>query len=72
MGFIFDFLGSMFGYLIWFFFDAVSNYALAITIFVIIVNIFLFPTAIHRQKSMSRNAYVSAKQAELKKKYEKE
>lgn len=71
MGFIFDFLGSMFGYLIWFLFDAVSNYALAITLFTLIVNAILFPTVINRQRSMSKNAYMSAKQAELKKKYEK-
>ena len=71
MGVIFDFLGSVFGYVIWFFFDAVSNYALAITVFTLIVNAILFPIVVKRQRSMSQNAYVSEKQAELKKKYEK-
>ena len=71
MGFLFDSLSSMFGYVLWFFFDAVSNYGLAITLFALVVNIIMFPLAIKRQKSMASNARMAVKQQELKKKYEK-
>ena len=71
MGAIFDFLSSVFGYVLWFFFDVVSNYGLAITLFALVVNIIMFPLAIKRQKSMASNARLAAKQKELKKKYEK-
>lgn len=68
MGFIFDFLGSIFGYILWFFFDAVSNYGIAIVLFTLVINIILFPLAIKRQKSAARNAKLSLKQQELLKK----
>lgn len=71
MGFLFDSLSSIFGYVLWFFFDAVSNYGLAITFFALVVNIIMFPLAIKRQKSMASNARLSIKQQELRKKYEK-
>ncbi len=71
MGFIFDFLGNIFGYVLWFFFDAVSNYAVAITLFTIFINLLMLPIAIKRQKNMALNARINAKAQELKKKYEK-
>ena len=72
MGFIVDFLGSTFGYLLWFFFDAVSNYAVAITLFVLVVNIIMLPIAIKRQKSLALTSKLNVKQKELRKKYEKD
>ncbi len=69
MGFIFDFLGSIFGYILWFFFDAVSNYGLAILIFTLIVNIIMFPVMLKSRKSMAASAKLSSKQMELKKKF---
>ena len=71
MGFLFDALSSIFGYVLWFFFDAVSNYAVAITIFVVVFNILMFPLAIKRQKSMAKNAKIGIKQQGIRKKYEK-
>lgn len=71
MGALFDSLSSMFGYVLWFFFDAVNNYGLAMTLFVLVINIVMFPFAIKRQKSMAGNARLAVKQQELKKKYEK-
>lgn len=71
MGFIFDFLGNIFGYILWFFFDAVSNYAVAITLFAIFINLLMLPIAVKRQKNMALNARINAKDQELKKKYEK-
>ena len=70
MGLIFDVLGSIFGYVLWFFFDLVNNYGLAITLFTIIINIVMFPLAISRQKSMTKNSKLALKQQELRKKYE--
>ncbi len=72
MGFLFDFLGSIFGYVLWFFFDAVSNYGVAITLFTLVINVLMFPLAIKRQKSMAMNSRMAVKQQALKKKYEKD
>ena len=69
---IFDFLGSIFGYVLWFFFDAVSNYTVAILLFTVFINLLMFPIAIKRQKTMASNARMAEKQKELKKKYEKD
>lgn len=66
---IFDLLGNLFGYVLWFFFDATSNYALAIILFTVVINIILFPFAIKRQKSMAAQARLAEKQKELQKKY---
>ena len=71
MSFLFDFLSSTFGYILWFFFDAVSNYALAITLFAFVINVLMFPIAIKRQKTTARNARLAVKQQELKNRYEK-
>lgn len=72
MGFLFDFLGNFFGYILWFFFDAVSNYALAITLFALVINLLMFPIAIKRQKTAASNARMASKQQALKKRYEKD
>lgn len=72
MGFIFDFLGSVFGYILWFFYDAFSNYAIAITLFTLLINIIMFPTAIKRQKMMAKNARLAEKQKEIQKRYGKD
>lgn len=72
MGFLFDLLGSLFGYVLWFFFDATSNYAIAILLFAAVVNIIMFPIAIKRQKTMAINARLSIKQRELQKRFGKD
>ncbi len=70
MGF-FDFLGNIFGYILWFLFDIVSNYAIAIILFVILVNVIMLPFTIKRQKTAALQARINAKEQELRKKYEK-
>lgn len=72
MGFIVDILGNIFGYVLWFFFDAVSNYAVAITLFALVINVLMLPIAIKRQKNMALTSRVNIKQQELKKRYEKD
>lgn len=69
MRFLFDLLGNLFGYVLWFFFDLTSNYALAIFLFVIVINVVMFPIAIKRQKTMAVNARLVGKQKEIQKKY---
>ena len=69
---IFDFIGSIVGYLLWFFFDAVSNYALATFLFVLVVNLLTLPLLIKRHKSTAKSAKISQKQQEIRKKYEKD
>ncbi len=64
-----EFLGSIFGYVLWFFYELVNNYGIAIILFTIFLKIVLFPTAIIQQKSTAKNARLSAKQRELQKKY---
>lgn len=72
MGFIVDILGSIFGYILWFFFDLVSNYSIAITLFTIVISMIMLPIAIKRQKQMALNSRINVKQQELKKRYEKD
>ncbi len=72
MGFIFNLLGNISGYILWFFFDAVSNYAVAIILFAVLINLLMLPLTIKRQKSMAMSARVTAKQAEIRKRYEKD
>jgi len=67
--FIFDAIGSLFGFVLWFFYSIFKNYGLAIICFTIIVKLVLFPMSIHQQKSMAKNARMSQKQQEIRKKY---
>ena len=69
---IFDFLGSIFGYVLWFFFDAVSNYTVAVILFTVLINLLMFPLAIKRQKNTAGNIRLTEKQNELRKRYEKD
>ncbi len=66
---VFGFIGSLFGYVLWFFFEIFKNYGVAIILFTIVLKIIMFPTSIIQQKSMAKNAKLSAKQKELQKKY---
>ena len=66
MGFIVDILGSIFGYILWFFFDLVSNYSIAITLFTVVISVIMLPIAIKRQKQMALNSRINVKQQELK------
>ncbi|BED93087.1 MAG: YidC/Oxa1 family membrane protein insertase [Candidatus Paraimprobicoccus trichonymphae] len=69
---MFDLLGSISGYILWFFFDLLGNYGLAITFFAIIMNVLMFPLSIKRQKSMAKNSKLVLKQQALKKQYNKD
>lgn len=64
-----DFIGSLFGYVLWYAYLLVHNYGLAILVFTIVAKIILFPPSIKQQKTMAGNARLQAKIAELREKY---
>ena len=67
--YIFNLIGSFFGYVLWFCFMLVHDYGIAIVLFTLFLKIIFFPTSIKQQKSMAANARLAAKQRELQKKY---
>ena len=66
---VFNFIGSIFGYILWAVFWVFQNFGIAIIIFTLIFRAILFPSSIKQQKSMAANASLQAKQKELKEKY---
>ena len=66
---IFNFIGSLFGYVLFGIFFVVKNFGIAIIIFTILTRLLIFPTSIKQQKSMAANSRMQAKQKELKEKY---
>lgn len=64
-----NFIGSIFGYILWAAYQLVNNYAFAIFIFTIVAKLILFPSSVKQQKTMAGNARMQAKQAELREKY---
>lgn len=66
---IFNLIGSLLGYVLYFCFSIVQNYAWAIVLFTIIVKAVVFPTAIKQQKNMAKTAAMSRKQQEIREKY---
>lgn len=69
---IFNFFGSLLGYILWFFYVLVQNYGVAIILFTIAVKILLFPFSVKQQKTMAANSRMAVKQKELQKKYAKD
>lgn len=65
----FNFIGNIFGYILWAAFLLFKNYGVAIIIFTFILKVVMFPFSIKQQKSMAANARVQAKMAEIRKKY---
>ncbi len=66
---IFNFFGSILGYLLWFLYTIFKNYGVAIILFTVILKLALFPTTIKQQRSMASQAKLAEKQRELQKKY---
>ncbi|MCR5635909.1 MAG: YidC/Oxa1 family membrane protein insertase [Clostridiales bacterium] len=66
---IFQYIGSIFGYVLWFLFELLQNYGLAIIIFTVIIRIVMFPMSVKQQKTMAINSRISVKQQEIRKKY---
>ena len=66
---IFEAIGYVFGYVLWFCFEFLKNYGLAIIVFTFIIRILMFPLSIKQQKSMAMNARMASKQQEIRSKY---
>lgn len=66
---IFNFIGSIFGYILWAVFWVFQNFGIAIIVFTLIFRAILFPSSIKQQKSMAANASLQAKQKEIREKY---
>lgn len=69
---IFNFFGSILGYLLWFFYVLVNNYGVAIILFTVATKILVFPFSVKQQISMAANSKIAVKQQELQKKYAKD
>ena len=66
---IFNFIGSIFGYILWAVFWVFQNFGIAIIVFTLIFRAILFPSSVKQQKSMAANASLQAKQKEIREKY---
>ncbi len=66
---ILNFFGSIFGYILYFFYLILQNYGVAIIAFTILVRAAMFPLNIKQQRSMAATSRLSEKQKELQKKY---
>ncbi|WP_411676387.1 YidC/Oxa1 family membrane protein insertase [Caproicibacter sp.] len=68
----FNIFGSALGYLLWYFYELVRNYGVAIILFTVVTKILLFPFSVKQQISMAANSKIASKQKELQKKYAKD
>lgn len=66
---IFNFFGGALGYLLWFFYQLIHNYGVAIILFTVVLKLLLFPFSIKQQISMAANSKMALKQKEIQKKY---
>lgn len=69
MDVLFNFIGSIFGYVLWGAFYLVKNYGIAIILFTLFTKILLFPFSVKQQKSVAANARFQQKQREIMEKY---
>ena len=66
---IFNFIGSIFGYILWGAFYLFKNFGIAIIVFTLVTKLILYPFSIKQQKSMAANARLQQKQQEIMQKY---
>ena len=58
---IFNWFGSILGYLLWFLYEIIPNYGVAIILFTIITKLLLLPFSVKQQKSMAANSKIDRK-----------
>ena len=63
---IFNWFGSILGYLLWFLYEIIPNYGVAIILFTIITKLLLLPFSVKQQKSMVANSKLAATQQEIR------
>jgi len=66
---IFNFFGSLLGYLLWALYTVFKNYGVAIILFTVIVRAAMFPFSLKSQRSMAAQSRLSAKQKILQERY---
>lgn len=66
---MFEFFASIFGYLLSFLYNIVSNYGLAILLFTLIIKLLLLPLSIKQQKTMKKSAKLQEKMKVIQFKY---
>lgn len=66
---IFNFVGYIFGYILWLCYYITENYGVSIILFTLIIRLLMFPLSVKQQKSMSKTSRLSGKQKELDQKY---
>ena len=69
MAAVLDFIGSIFGYILWFFFDLFDNYGLAILCFSIMIRILFFPMTLKGRVASAKSAKTLSKQNAIRKMY---
>lgn len=65
----FNFFGSIFGYVLWWFYLLIPNYGVAIILFTIVFKLLLFPFSVKQQRSMAASGKMQIKMEALKKRY---
>ena len=68
---IFDLLGKICGYILWFFYDLFDSYGVAIICFTLVLMLILFPFEVKRTRSMAKSLRFSKKTREIQEKYAK-
>lgn len=71
MGAIGEIIGMPLGYIVWFIYQVIQNYALSIVIFTILLKLVLIPMAIKQQKSSARMSAFQPYIQNINKKYAK-
>ncbi len=71
MGVIGEMIGMPLGYIVWFIYQVIQNYALSIVIFTILLKLVLIPMAIKQQKSSARMSAFQPYIQNINKKYAK-
>ncbi len=66
---MFEFLASLFGYLLSILYNLVNNYGLAIILFTIIIKLLLLPLSIKQQRTMKKSAKIQEKMKIIQFKY---
>lgn len=69
---MFEFIAEIFGYLLYWIYNIVGNYGIAIIIFTILTKLILLPLTIKQQKSLEQNQKMQPILQELQMKYKKE
>lgn len=65
----FNFFGSIFGYVLWWFYLLIPNYGVAIILFTVVFKILLFPFSVKQQRSMAASGKIQIKLKNLQKRY---